>query len=192
MLHVNQFVFVAALATLVGAAACSGKEEKKSGEPAASNPSEAAATEGKGEPKGTPAGAVEAAKSVGVNFDDAEAMGREACKVLSKEEASEILGKPANDPKPGIYNCMWQAGQEMRMLLVELRAPSAYDMARQMEEEAEELTGIGEKAFYGSTAGSHVVFVKGGKYVHIALMGDKPDAGKQTVIDWAKKLAARM
>jgi len=193
MLRVSRLALSAVLAVSVVASACSGKEEKKNGKAAASakagGASEAKPT---GEGKPSPATTSPSATAKSGDVGDAEAMGKEACTLLSKAEADQILGKPSSEAKPGMFSCTWQVEGEMRMLMVELRAPSAYDMARQMEPKAEDLSGIGDKAFFGTMGAAHVVFVKNGKYVHIALIGGDANADKKVVIDWAKKLATRI
>lgn len=124
--------------------------------------------------------------------------GKVACAMLTTKQASEILGVEVGAGKPDTYNCIWQSKtHKMKMVLLEVRTATKFDQARdiakQMESDKfEELSGVGDSAFYGAMLGHNVVFKKGNRYAQLTVVGDRSADAKKRTIDWAKKLAAEM
>lgn len=145
----------------------------------------------------------EEATPVAAAADQADTKPEAACAMLTTEDAAKVLGMPVKDGKVENMGCSWDAEKGgINSVLFEMRPaaqfPVAQKIARDMAEKGgpkgsyEDLTGIGEQAFYGNLAGHQIVFLVGDRYGQVGLLGPKDDESKKRIIELAKQIAGEM
>lgn len=126
-----------------------------------------------------------------------------SCAMVTRAEAAAALGMPVGAGSPANAGCSWEsaaAGDEA--VVFELHPAAQFEVARKVASDMaekggprgsyEDLSGVGEAAFYSGLAGHKIVFRVGARYGKLGLLGLKDAASKKRGIELASQLAARM
>ncbi len=138
-----------------------------------------------------------------------------ACDFIDQATAQQILGLPVkaqpktNGPNPiGQTTCFYEPTDDSLMRFVQISftfppekmrahmsADKLYDNSRQMVDSAEDISGIGDKAFWGGTGmkmGAGLTVLKGQYMFNVMIAVGDEAKSKALSMDLAKKIAAKL
>ena len=138
-----------------------------------------------------------------------------ACDFIDQATAQQILGLPVKaqpkttGPNPlGQTTCFYEPTDDSLMRFVQISftfppekmrahmsADKLYDNSRQMLDSAEDISGIGDKAFWGGTGmkmGAGLTVLKGQYMFNVAIAVGDEAKSKTLSMDLAKKIAAKL